>query len=136
MVIDRYYCSGCVYSAAKANPLLDLAWSRGPEEGLPRPDICIFLDIAESEAAKRGGYGGERYESTKMQKEVRRLFEYFRTNSPEAADFETVDGGRTEDEVAASVLEKANEAIEKISRTNTKLRRIEQWKDADKAQTP
>ena len=71
-----------------------------------------------------------------MQKEVRRLFEYFRTNSPEAADFETVDGGRTEDEVAASVLEKANEAIEKISRTNAKLRRIEQWKDADKAQTP
>src|SRR5688500_2397654 len=46
IVLDRYYYSGCVYSAAKNNPSLSLEWARHPEEGLPRPDICVFLDIS------------------------------------------------------------------------------------------
>ncbi|KAF2467802.1 P-loop containing nucleoside triphosphate hydrolase protein, partial [Lindgomyces ingoldianus] len=60
IVIDRYYYSGCVYSAAKNNPSLDLTWARHPEEGLPRPDLCLFLDISAEDAAKRGGYGTEK----------------------------------------------------------------------------
>src|SRR5579871_4898312 len=66
VVIDRYYYSGCVYSAAKDNPTLNLEWARHPEVGLPRPDICIFLNISAEDAAKRGGYGEERYESKKI----------------------------------------------------------------------
>src|ERR1700761_1730726 len=71
VVIDRYYYSGCVYSAAKNNPSLDLAWARQPEEGLPRPDLCVFLDISAEAAANRGGFGGEKYEIPEMQVRVR-----------------------------------------------------------------
>ena len=53
VVIDRYSYSGCVYSAAKEMKNMDLAWCRQPEVGLPRPDVCLFLDISAEEAAKR-----------------------------------------------------------------------------------
>ncbi|EFQ94563.1 hypothetical protein PTT_07709 [Pyrenophora teres f. teres 0-1] len=60
IIIDRYYYSGCVYSAAKQKHDMSLEWCRNPELGLPRPDLCIFLDISAEDAAKRGGYGTEK----------------------------------------------------------------------------
>ncbi|KAJ4307375.1 Thymidylate kinase, partial [Neodidymelliopsis sp. IMI 364377] len=59
VIIDRYYYSGIVYSAAKQNPSLSLEWCRNPDVGLPRPDLCLFLDISAEAAAQRGGYGTE-----------------------------------------------------------------------------
>lgn len=74
MLCDRYYYSGIVYSAAKQNPTLSLAWARHPEVGLPRPDMVLFLDLDEEKARARGGWGGELYERAEMQKRVRDLF--------------------------------------------------------------
>ncbi|KAH7136408.1 thymidylate kinase-domain-containing protein [Dactylonectria macrodidyma] len=74
IVCDRYYHSGIVYSAAKQNPSLNLSWARAPERGLPRPDLVLFLDLDESLAKARGGWGGELYEKAAMQKRVRELF--------------------------------------------------------------
>jgi len=74
VVCDRYYYSGIVYSAAKRNPGLDLAWARAPEVGLPRPDLVLFLDLDEEQAKQRGGWGVEVYERGEMQKRVRELF--------------------------------------------------------------
>ncbi|KAL9112321.1 MAG: hypothetical protein Q9227_003439 [Pyrenula ochraceoflavens] len=56
-----------VYSAAKDNPNLSLDWAWQAEVGLPRPDICLFLNVSSKEAAQRGGYGDERYETNSMQ---------------------------------------------------------------------
>jgi dTMP kinase len=70
VLCDRYYYSGIVYSAAKQNPTLDLAWARGPEVGLPRPDLVLFLDLGEEQAEARGGWGAEVYEKVEMQKRV------------------------------------------------------------------
>ncbi|SPO06873.1 related to thymidylate kinase [Cephalotrichum gorgonifer] len=74
ILCDRYYYSGIVYSAAKHNPSLTLSWARAPEVGLPRPDIVLFLDLKESVARERGGWGGEVYEKAEMQRRVRELF--------------------------------------------------------------
>jgi dTMP kinase len=74
VIIDRYYYSGIVYSAAKNDPTLSLSWCRQPDVGLPRPDLCLFLDISAENAAKRGGYGTEKYEKKEMQDRVRDLF--------------------------------------------------------------
>jgi dTMP kinase len=63
-----------VYSAAKQNPTLGLRWARGPEVGLPRPDLVLFLDLEENVAKARGGWGVEIYEKAEMQKRVRELF--------------------------------------------------------------
>lgn len=74
VIIDRYSFSGAVYSAAKDNPELSLDWAWYPEIGLLRPDLLLFLDISHEDAAKRGNYGEERYETEKMQARVRALF--------------------------------------------------------------
>ena len=75
IVIDRYSFSGGVYSAAKENPNMSLEWCWNPEIGLPKPDMVMFLDISSEDAAKRGGYGEERYEKEEMQNKVRHLFQ-------------------------------------------------------------
>ncbi|KAI1505696.1 thymidylate kinase-domain-containing protein [Biscogniauxia marginata] len=74
IICDRFYHSGIVYSAAKQLPSLSLSWAKAPEVGLPRPDMVLFLDLEESVARKRGGWGGEVYEKGEMQRRVRELF--------------------------------------------------------------
>ena len=74
IVIDRYSFSGAVYSAAKGDAAMSLDWCWNMEVGLPKPDLVVFLDISTEDAAKRGGYGEERYEKEEMQGKVRKLF--------------------------------------------------------------
>ncbi|KAI1342689.1 thymidylate kinase-domain-containing protein [Xylariaceae sp. FL0016] len=74
IICDRFYHSGIVYSAAKQLPSLSLSWAKAPEVGLPRPDMVLFLDLEESVARARGGWGGEVYEKGEMQRRVRDLF--------------------------------------------------------------
>lgn len=76
VVVDRYAFSGTVYSAAKDNPSMSLEWCWNPDIGLPKPDLVLFLDISSEDAAKRGGYGEERYEKQEMQAKVRALFKH------------------------------------------------------------
>lgn len=125
-MVDRYYYSGCVYSAAKKNPALDLNWARHPEEGLPRPDVCLFLDISPEDAAKRGGFGTEKYEKKEMQDRVRELFKLL-MESPEKTDFVRIDGGESLEAVQKSVRSAAREAIERVDRDDAPLRYVEPW---------
>ncbi|KAF1739826.1 Thymidylate kinase [Beauveria bassiana] len=74
IVCDRYTHSGMVYSAAKGLSGLRLPWARAPDVGLPRPDRVVFLDLDETTARARGGWGDEVYEKAAMQRQVRRLF--------------------------------------------------------------
>ncbi|TRX88033.1 hypothetical protein FHL15_011088 [Xylaria flabelliformis] len=74
IICDRFYHSGIVYSAAKQLSSLSLSWAKAPEIGLPRPDMVLFLDLEESVARSRGGWGGEVYEKGEMQRRVRELF--------------------------------------------------------------
>lgn len=124
VVLDRYYHSGCVYSAAKLNPSLDLQWARMPEEGLPRPDIVFFLDILAEDAAKRGGYGEERYEKRDMQDRVRTLFQQM-AGSGDGEDLKTVDGGQAEDKVARDIQTLCAIAMESVNDSGTPLRKLQ-----------
>ena len=103
LIVDRYSFSGVVYSAAKQNPNLDMYWAYQPEIGLPRPDVCFFLDISPADAAKRGGFGDERYEESGMQQRVRALFPRILKAACSAA-FEVIDGGQSLEEVEKRVL--------------------------------
>lgn len=98
IVVDRYYYSGIVYSAAKDRPDLNLQWAREPEVGLPRPDICIFLNLAPEVAMTRGGFGSEKYETSEMQNKVRELF-YELLKRPDGEDMVLIDAGRSLDDV-------------------------------------
>ncbi|KAK7709663.1 Thymidylate kinase [Botryosphaeria dothidea] len=125
VVIDRYYYSGCVYSAAKDNPTLSLEWARHPEVGLPRPDVVIFLDISPEKTAQRGGFGSEKYENSRMQKRVREIFADIKTLQQEGQDFITIDAGDSEEEVAKRVEEAALDIIKKVDETDSPLRVVE-----------
>ncbi|KAG8223231.1 hypothetical protein J437_LFUL003582 [Ladona fulva] len=72
LIVDRYAFSGVAYSAAKEG--MDIEWCRGPDIGLPRPDLVVFLDLDPRTAASRVGYGEERYEHRRFQEVVRENF--------------------------------------------------------------
>jgi dTMP kinase len=100
-----------VYSAAKANPTLSLEWAWQPELGLPRPDICLFLSISADEAAKRGGYGAERYENETMQTRVRELF---CTLFERQKDVCFVDAGRSLVEVSQDIQIAVSDCVARL----------------------
>jgi dTMP kinase len=125
-VIDRYYYSGCVYSAAKDNPTLPLTWARHPEVGLPRPDVCLFLDIAPEEAAKRGGFGAEKYENKKMQDRVRELFGELQ-QSPEKADFCRIDAGKSVQEVEEAIWKTTMDVFRRVEDGKEPLHTVQPW---------
>jgi dTMP kinase len=126
IIIDRYYYSGAVYSAAKHNPSMSLEWCRQPDVGLPRPDLCIFLDISSEDAAKRGGYGSEKYEKKEMQDRVRELFETLMQRK-EGDDLVRIDAGANLDEVQRKVREEVDACIERVDKEDSPLRVMEEW---------
>jgi len=108
VIIDRYSFSGAVYSAAKDNPELSLDWAWCPEIGLWKPDLLLFLDISPEDAAKRGNYGEERYETEKMQARVRALFKELFSRLGDVA-VTVVDAGQPIDAVSQDIFAAANQ---------------------------
>lgn len=72
IVMDRYGPSGVAFSSAKG---LSIQWCKQSDVGLPAPDHVFFLDLSPEAAEKRGEYGGERYETVTMQRQVRKNFD-------------------------------------------------------------
>lgn len=71
---------------------------------MPRPDLCLFLDISMDAAARRGGFGVEKYETTGMQKRVRELFHEL-IKSHDGDDVKLIDAGQSMEEVEKNCAE-------------------------------
>lgn len=99
---------------AKNVPGLDLEYARWPEVGLPRPDLCIFLDVSADVAAKRGNWGTEVYEKKEMQQGVKKLF-HAMSDQSDKGDFAFVDADQPMDAVEVEVLQLASEIIKSVS---------------------
>jgi dTMP kinase len=131
VIIDRYYYSGIVYSAAKHNPTLSLSWARHPDVGLPRPDVCLFLGISAEEAAKRGGFGEEKYEKQEMQDRVRELFEMLMERwGAEKDDIVRIDASKGLEEVHGEirgVVENVFARVDAAGSEGEALRFVEEW---------
>jgi dTMP kinase len=130
VIIDRYSYSGAVYSAAKDNPDLSLEWAWQPEVGLPRPDVLFFLSISSHEAAKRGGYGEERYETDSMQSKVKSLFEML-LSMDHGHDVQIVDANSSIDQVAEKVLSTTLNFLSTGDRRNA-LEKIRSWQELER----
>ncbi|KAK6463749.1 thymidylate kinase [Scheffersomyces coipomensis] len=90
IVLDRYIYSGIAYSLAKFEyaklnkegnitstvdkQIGDVNWLIGPDVGLPKPDLTLFLTIDLQELANRKGWGDERYELQEFQTIVKKSF--------------------------------------------------------------
>ncbi|XP_045906111.1 thymidylate kinase isoform X2 [Micropterus dolomieu] len=73
LVVDRYAFSGAAFTSAKPGFCLD--WCKNPDVGLPKPDLVMFLQLSPAEAALRGQFGEERYETSVFQRAVQQQFE-------------------------------------------------------------
>ncbi len=70
MVVDRYAFSGVAYSLAKQHPTMTLDWCKRGDQGLPAPDLVIFLELSVDQAKRRAEFGKERYEKEDFQQRV------------------------------------------------------------------
>jgi dTMP kinase len=73
--------------------------------------MVLFLDLSSAEAAKRGGYGEERYETQQMQAKVRALFDELFAQIAELK-LRRIDAGRSIGEVAESIHTVVTEMIQ------------------------
>ena len=73
----RLSCNNtCAFCAAK--PGLTLDWCKVADEGLPAPDIILYMNLSAAAAEKRGGFGEERYDGSEVQAAVRTRFAQLR----------------------------------------------------------
>lgn len=119
-----------IYSAAKNNPDLNIGWARQSDEGLPRPDLVVFLDLGLEEAERRGGYGEEKYEKREMQERVKQLYGALHlAQGDEADDMHVIDAGHETQEVAESVWKIVSKKIVDVENdVSGDLRKITPWK--------
>ena len=113
-MVDRYSYSGAAFTAAKG---LSLDWCLQCEVGLPAPDCVVFLAISPADAAARGGFGEERYETREMQTRVRERFAELRERSLAAGRrwVEVEAGkGRSMEEVAEEIRAIAEDTIRRV----------------------
>lgn len=75
LIVDRYSYSGIVFTSAKQ--CIDFKWCCGPENGLPKPDLVMFLKLSCEEMVKRSGFGDERYENVEFQNKVDKNYDRF-----------------------------------------------------------
>ncbi|KAL8873282.1 MAG: hypothetical protein Q9174_001228 [Haloplaca sp. 1 TL-2023] len=113
IVIDRYYYSGMIYSAAKNNPSLSLDRSMRADFGLPRPDLCICFMISSQTAVQRGGFGLERYETIEMQNRVLNLFKYV-LESSQYPECSPVVADKSVEEVYANMIELVSQKLKDV----------------------
>jgi len=110
VIIDRYAFSGVAFSAAKDGLTLD--WCRQPDRGLPKPDLVCFLDVSPEEAAKRGGFGKERYETTEFQAKVRENYNALMEDNWTIINTD----GKTLDQVFLEIKDSVSAVIEKTNK--------------------
>lgn len=107
LIVDRYSYSGVVFTSAKQ--CVDFKWCCGPENGLPKPDIVMFLKLSTGEMSKRAGFGDERYENIEFQNQVDINYDKF-TND----NFIQVDAAQDVSVLTKTLLEKVLKTIDSV----------------------
>lgn len=105
VISDRYAYSGIAFSAAKGLPR---NWCLGPDIGLPKPDLVIFLKFKNGVVPEhRSGFGEERYEKAAFQLRVAEEFEKLIEE-----DWFVLNADDGVDEIHSKVVEKVDALIE------------------------
>lgn len=86
----------------------------------------MFLDIKPEEAAKRGGFGEEKYETKKMQDRVRELFGELR-EAAEKDDFCRIDAGGSVEKVGDAIWKATMYLFRQVDSAGEPLRTVQAW---------
>ncbi|XP_047443391.1 thymidylate kinase [Mugil cephalus] len=120
LVVDRYAFSGAAFTSAKPGFCLD--WCKQPDVGLPKPDLVMFLQLCAKEAALRGQYGEERYETCAFQKAVHQRFEQLMKDP--SVNWKVIDASQSVEDVHDDITAHSLNAINSAQ----KLPLEELWK--------
>ncbi|KAK9519865.1 hypothetical protein VZT92_022568 [Zoarces viviparus] len=99
LVVDRYAFSGVAFTSAKPGFCLD--WCMKPDVGLPKPDLVMFLQLSPAEAALRGQFGEERYETSVFQRAVQQKFDQLRKDP--AVNWQVIDASQSVEDVHENI---------------------------------
>ncbi|XP_040828342.1 thymidylate kinase isoform X3 [Ochotona curzoniae] len=86
-----------------------LEWCKQPDVGLPKPDLVLFLQLQLAEAAARGEFGLERYESRAFQEQALERFQQLMSDT--SLNWKTVDASRSIEDVHEEIRVLSEEAI-------------------------
>lgn len=107
LVVDRYAFSGVAFTSAKPGFCLD--WCKQPDVGLPKPDLVMFLQLSPTEAALRGQFGGERYETDVFQRTVQQKFEQLMKDP--SVNWQLIDASQSVEDVHTNIKTHSMNAI-------------------------
>ncbi|KAF3835734.1 hypothetical protein F7725_028292 [Dissostichus mawsoni] len=100
LVVDRYAFSGVAFTSAKPGFCLD--WCMKPDVGLPKPDLVMFLQLSPAEAALRGQFGEERYETSVFQRAVQQKFEHLMKDP--SVNWRAIDASQSIEDVHENIM--------------------------------
>lgn len=109
LVVDRYAFSGVAFTSAK--PGFSLDWCKNPDVGLPKPDLVMFLQLSPADAALRGQFGEERYETSAFQKTVQQKFEHLMKDP--SVNWQVIDASQSVEDVHKDIITRSLNTINK-----------------------
>ncbi|NXS14058.1 KTHY kinase, partial [Neodrepanis coruscans] len=92
-----------------------LNWCKQPDVGLPKPDVILFLQLSPKEAAERGDFGHERYESSAFQEKV--LQSFYCLMEDKTLNWKTVDASQSIEDLHKEIQSIAEETIQEVQDT-------------------
>jgi len=108
LIMNRYYQSNLVYGVVNN---LNLKWLQNLDEGLPKADLVIVLDVSQKESFNRKRSKRDRFE--KDRKFLEQISKTYR-NLAKKLDWKLVDASRTKEEVHQSIMEVLSKKIAKL----------------------
>ncbi|HET8719669.1 MAG TPA: dTMP kinase [Candidatus Nitrosotenuis sp.] len=108
LIMNRYYQSNLVYGVTNG---LSLAWLKNLDEGLPKPDLVIVLDVSQRDSFSRKKIHRDKFEKNTaflndISKTYRRLAKKF--------GWHVIDASRTKEEVHNSVMHVISKKIGRL----------------------
>ncbi len=98
LIMNRYYQSNLVYGLANG---MNLAWLENLDEGLPKADLVIVLDVSQKEAFSRKKTKRDEFE--KNQEFSRKIFKAYRQLAKKK-HWKIVDASKTKQKVHQDIM--------------------------------
>ena len=108
LIMNRYYQSNLVYGVVNN---LSLKWLQNLDEGLPKADLVIVLDVSQKESFSRKKSKRDKFE--KDRKFLEQISKTYR-NLAKKLGWKLVNASRTKEEVHQSIMEILSKKIAKL----------------------
>ena len=108
LIMNRYYQSNLVYGIVNN---LNLKWLQNLDEGLPKADLVIILDVSQKESFSRKKSKRDKFE--KDRKFLEQISKTYRKLAKKLG-WKLVDASRTKEEVHQSIMEILSKKIAKL----------------------